>query len=170
MTRARRILTAALVLTFIAAPLAVQLVRAELDHAHELGKRVKCSCGGCEQTAGTCYHVGGAFSGPCDVAKTMISKIQSHLDKGLTDDQVIAVMIKEYGPGAYVEPPKQGFGLVAWIMPGVYLLAGALLVVFVISRWRKRGAAAEVSITDAKSVSPEVLARARAMAQKATEE
>lgn|SRR5262249_55360066 len=170
MTRVRRILIAASALTIAVAPVAVLRVKAEIDHAHELGKKVKCSCGGCEQTAGTCYHVGGAFSGPCDVAKTMISEIQGYLNKGLTDDQVIQAMIKEYGPGAYVEPPKQGFGLVAWVMPGVYLIAGALLVVFVISRWRKRGIAAEASTTAAKSVSPEVLARARAAAQKATEE
>jgi len=170
MTRVRWVLTTAIALAIAAAPVAVLQVKAEIDHAHELGKRVKCSCGGCEQTAGTCYHVGGAFSGPCDVAKTMISEIQAHLNKGLTDDQVIQAMIKEYGPGAYVEPPKKGFGLVAWVMPGVYLLGGALLVVFVISRWRKRGIAAESSTTNTKSVSPEVLARARAMAQKATEE
>ena len=122
MTRVRRILIAAFALTIAAAPVAVLRVEAEIDHAHELGKRVKCSCGGCEQSAGTCYHVGGAFSGPCDVAKTMISEIQGHLNKGLTDDQVIEAMIKEYGTAAYVEPPKQGFGLVAWVMPVVYLI------------------------------------------------
>src|ERR1700745_4092364 len=163
MTRARRVWMTALVLAFAAAPATVLRVKAEIDHAHELGKRVKCSCGGCEQTAGTCYHVGGAFSGPCDVAKTMISEIQGHLNKGLTDDQVIQAMIKEYGPGAYVEPPKHGFGLVAWLMPGVYLLAGAALVVFVISRWRKRGVAAEATAGNAKAVSPEILERARAL-------
>src|SRR5579859_3250763 len=165
MTRARKILTYSFAASLALAPVAVVSVCAELDHAHELGKQVKCSCGGCEQSAGTCYHVGGAFSGPCGIAKTMISEIQGHLDKGLTDDQVIQAMIKEYGPGAYVEPPKQGFGLVAWVMPGVYLAGGALLVLFVISRWRKRGIAAETSASGNKSVSPEVLARARAMAQ-----
>src|SRR5579859_1820260 len=169
MTRARRILTTALALTMAAAPVTV-IVKAEVDHAHELGKRVRCSCGGCEQTAGTCYHVGGAFSGPCDVAKTMIAEIQGHLNKGLTDDQVIQAMIKEYGSGAYVEPPKQGFGLVAWVMPGVYLVGGAALVLFVISRWRKRGIAAEAAKGSAAAVSPETLARARAMAKKAIDE
>ena len=98
----------------------------------------------------------------------MIKEIQGHMDKGLDDEQVIAAMIKEYGPGAYVEPPKHGFGLVAWLMPGVYLLVGAALVVFVISRWRKRGVAAET--TSAKSVSPEMLERARAAARQAMEE
>src|SRR5882762_9513275 len=125
MTRVSRILTLALGLTLAAAPVAVMRVRAELDHAHELGKRIKCSCGGCEQSAGTCYHVGGAFSGPCDLAKTMIREIQGHLDKRLSDDQVIQAMIQEYGPRAYVEPPKSGFGLVAWVMPGLYLFVGA---------------------------------------------
>jgi hypothetical protein len=170
MTRLRRILTSALVLTIVAAPVAVVRVRAELDHAHELGKKIKCSCGGCEQSAGTCYHVGGAFSGPCGIAKTMIKEIQGHLDKGLSDEHVIQAMIKEYGPGAYMEPPKDGFGLVAWLMPGIYLLAGGAVVVFVIGRWRKRGVAAEAAAGEAKAVSPELLERARALARKATEE
>lgn len=169
MTRARRVLTMALVLTIATVPVAVR-VKAELDHAHELGKRVKCSCGGCEQSAGTCYHVGGAFSGPCEIAKTMIGEIQKHMNEGLSDDQVIAAMIKEYGPAAYVEPPKAGFGLVAWLMPGVYLLLGGLVVVVVIARWRKRGVAAGKSTGVDRAISPEALARAKAMAQEATEE
>jgi cytochrome c-type biogenesis protein CcmH/NrfF len=170
MTKTRRILTYAFVTSLALAPMAAVSVRAELDHAHELGKQIKCSCGGCEQSAGTCYHVGGAFSGPCGIAKTMIGEIQGHLEKGLTDGQVIEAMIKEYGTAAYMEPPKFGFGLVAWVMPGVYLLAGAGLVVFVIGRWRKRGAAAEAAAANSRTITPAMLERARAMAQKATEE
>ena len=170
MTRARKILTYTFAASLALAPVAALSVRAQLDHAHELGKLVKCSCGGCEQSAGTCYHVGGAFSGPCDMAKTMIKEIQGHLDKGLTDAQVIEAMIKEYGTAAYVEPPKTGFGLVAWLLPGVYLLAGAGLVVFVISRWRKRGVAAEAVAANSKTITPAMLEHARATAQKATEE
>src|SRR5882762_5255877 len=102
MTRTRKILTYAFAASLALAPVAVVKVRAELDHAHELGKKVKCSSGGCEQSAGTCYHVGGAFSGPCDLAKTMIKEIQGHLDRRLSDDQVIQAMIQEYGPRAYV--------------------------------------------------------------------
>jgi|SRR5579871_241763 cytochrome c-type biogenesis protein CcmH/NrfF len=170
MIKTRRILALALILFVAAAPAIVVQVQAEIDHAHELGKQLKCSCGGCEQSAGTCYHVGGQFSGPCDVAKMMIGEIQQHLNEGMADDKVIATMIKEYGPGAYMEPPKKGIGLVAWFMPGVYLIAGAGLVVFVISRWRKRGIAEETRAVPRKAVSPEVLERARMLAQKATEE
>ncbi len=143
MIRARRILTYAFAASLALAPVAVVSVRAELDHAHELGKKVKCSCGGCEQSAGTCYHVGGAFSGPCDLAKTMIKEIKGHLDKGLTDAQVIEAMIKDYGAG---------------------------LVVLVIGRWRRRGVAAEAVAANSKTITPAMLERARALAQKATEE
>ena len=100
----------------------------------------------------------------------MIKEIQSHLDEGLNDDQVIQAMIKEYGTAAYMEPPKTGFGLVAWLMPGAYLLAGGAIVVFVISRWRKRGAAAEAVAANSTTITPAMLERARTMAQKATEE
>lgn len=170
MTRTKSALTIGLGLSLFVMPVAVVRVNAALDHAHELGKRVRCSCGGCEQSAGTCYHVGGAFSGPCDLAKTMIKEIQGHLDKGLSDDKVIEAMIAEYGPGAYVEPPKTGFGLVAWVMPGIYLLAGAILVIFVIGRWRKRGVTAEIAAQAPSGISHELLERARATARKATEE
>lgn len=168
MTKGKKILAYAAVAASVLTP--IRVVRAQLDHAHELGKRIKCSCGGCEQTAGTCYHVGGEFSGPCGVAKQQIKEIRAHLDKGLTDDQVVDAMIKEYGTAAYVEPPKKGFGLVAWLMPGVYLLLGALVVIFVVSRWRKRAEVTAVLATGQKSISPEALERARALAQKATEE
>ncbi len=170
MTKRKKILGYAIVSALVLAPVGVVSVRAQLDHAHELGKRIRCSCGGCEQTAGTCYHVGGEFSGPCGVAKQQIKEIQSHLDRGLTDDQVIDAMIKEYGTAAYVEPPKSGFGLVAWLMPVVYLAFGAVLVFFIMGRWRKRAEVAEAVAPQKKSVSPEALERARALAQKATEE
>lgn len=170
MIKLKKILAYSALSALVIAPIGVMSVRAQLDHAHELGKRIKCSCGGCEQTAGTCYHVGGEFSGPCGVAKQQIKEIQAHLDKGLTDEQVIDAMIKQYGTAAYVEPPKSGFGLVAWLMPGVYLLAGAALVIIVMRSWRKRGEVSEAVAARQTAISPETLERAKALAQKAIEE
>jgi len=128
-------------------------------------------CKGCDQAAGKCYHVGGAYSGPCDTAKNMLKEIDTHISAGLNDQQVLDAMIKEYGPLAYVEPPKSGFGLVAWLMPILYLLGGLILVVVVMKRWRKRPVAA-IAVPGAghSQVSPELLARAREQAQRETEE
>ena len=71
----------------------------------------------------------------------------------------------------YAEPPKSGFSLVAWVMPTAYLVLGTLVVIFVISRWLKKSAS-EVPVTSAsaKAVSPELLERARKLAEQETQE
>jgi cytochrome c-type biogenesis protein CcmH len=101
----------------------------------------------------------------------MLKEIDTHIAAGLNDQQVLDAMIKQYGPLAYVEPPKSGFGLVAWLMPILYLLGGLTLVVVVMKRWRKRPAAvASAAGANGVHVSPELLALARAQAQRETEE
>src|SRR5258708_5013593 len=147
-------------------PGAKRLLADQSDRTHQLGSKLKCMCSGCDQAAGKCYHVGGAYSGPCDTAKTMLKEIDTRIARGMTDEQVLKAMIQEYGPLAYVEPPKSGFGLVAWLMPILYLLGGTALVVVVMKRWRKRPAAvASAAGANGGHVSPELLARAPAQAQ-----
>ncbi len=58
---------------------------AQDDRAHQIGKKLKCMCGGCNDTAATCYHVGGAFSGPCGTAKGMLKKIDQQVARGDSD-------------------------------------------------------------------------------------
>ena len=152
-------------------PGASLLLADQSDRTHQIGSKIKCMCNGCDQAAGKCYHVGGAYSGPCDTAKTMLKEIDTHIAAGMNDQQVLDAMIKQYGPLAYVEPPKTGFGLVAWLMPILYLLGGLALVVVVMKRWRKRPVAvASAAGVEGVRVSPELLARARRQAQRETEE
>src|SRR5438445_6351381 len=150
---------------------AKRLLADQSDRTHQIGSKLKCMCSGCDQAAGKCYHVGGAYSGPCDTAKTMLREIDTHIARGMTDEQVLKAMIQEYGPLAYVEPPKSGFGLVAWLTAMLYLLGGTALVIVVMKRWRKRPVAvAATSSANGVRVSPELLARAREQAQRETEE
>src|SRR5262245_58440240 len=111
------------------APGARHLVADQNDRAHQIGAKLKCMCGGCDQSAAKCYHVGGAYSGPCGTAKEEIKEIYAHIAQGKSDDQILQAMIAEYGSLAYVEPPKSGFGLLAWLMPILYLLTGTALVI-----------------------------------------
>jgi cytochrome c-type biogenesis protein CcmH len=152
-------------------PGAKRLQADQSDRTHQIGSKLKCMCNGCDQAAGKCYHVGGAYSGPCDTAKNMLKEIDAHIARGLNDQQVLQAMIQEYGPLAYVEPPKTGFGLVAWLMPILYLLAGTGLVVLVMKRWRRRPVAvAAAPGVGSVRVTPEMLARAREQAQRETED
>ena len=152
-------------------PGAQRLLADQSDRTHQIGAKLKCMCNGCDQAAAKCYHVGGAYSGPCDTAKTMLKEIDTHIAAGKTDQQVLQAMIQQYGPLAYVEPPKSGFGLVAWLMPILYLLGGLTLVIVVIKRWRKRPVmVAAVPGASGLPVSAELLARAREQARRETEE
>ena len=141
------------------------------DRTHQIGAKVKCMCNGCDQAAAKCYHTGGAYSGPCETAKGILKEIDTHIAAGLNDQQILDAMIKEYGPLAYVEPPKTGFGLIAWVMPVFYLLAGLSVVVLVMKRWRKKPVAvATAPGLSGVRVSPELLARAREQARRETED
>jgi cytochrome c-type biogenesis protein CcmH len=166
------VLLGALMLT---APGAQRMVADQNDRAHQIGAKLKCMCGGCDQSAAKCYHVGGQYSGPCDVAKQEIKQIDDQIAQGKNDEQALQAMIAEYGPLAYVEPPKSGFGLVAWVMPVLYLLAGTALVILIMKRWRKRSAGVPTAPAGAAAdggihLTPELLERAREQARRETED
>ena len=142
------------------------------DHAHRLGMKVRCMCGGCNDSAGGCYHVGGAFSGPCDTALGMLKKIDERIGQGESDDLIVQSFVQEYGQAVLVEPPHSGFGLVAWWIPAFALIAGFALVLGVIHRWRKRltPTAALAGAGHTPAISAELLERARAQAARDTED
>jgi cytochrome c-type biogenesis protein CcmH len=140
------------------------------DEAREIGTRLKCMCGGCDQSAGGCSHTGGAFSGPCDTAKGMLKDIRLALGRGESATQILHSFETQYGLAVYLEPPKTGFSLLAWITPFFYLLAGAALVVLVIRRWSKRPRQELAAPNQAPPISAEYLARARAQSASETDD
>jgi len=140
------------------------------DQAHQIGNKMKCMCGGCDQSAGGCSHTGAAFSGPCDTAKGMLKEIRLRLGRGETETQILHAFEQEYGLAVFLEPPKSGFSLLAWIMPVFYLAAGTVLVIFVIKRWSKRPQQQLATPNRAPAVSAEYLARARAHSERETDD
>lgn len=142
------------------------------DHAHRLGTKVRCMCGGCNDSAGTCYHVGGAFSGPCGTAQAMLKTIDERLAKGDSDDLIVQSFVQEFGTAVLVEPPHTGFAGFAWWIPVLAFIAGLALVLAVISRWRKRLAPGAVlaGAGSANAIPQELLERARAQAARDTED
>jgi cytochrome c-type biogenesis protein CcmH/NrfF len=170
----RRIAAALLVfgLTAGASMVVVMSAGAQDDRAHQVGKKLKCMCGGCNDTAATCYHVGGAFSGPCDTAKGMLKKIDQRIAQGDSDDLIVQGFVQEFGQVALIEPPHSGIGRLAWAMPAMYLVVGGLLVIFLISRWRKRPTRAMQTAggPPAVGISPELMEHARRRVAQETED
>lgn len=174
MTKGRTLIATALLLGLAAFPamLAPSGTQPLSDRTKQIGSRLKCMCGACDMTASICSHPGGEFSGPCQAwALPALREIDDLVAQGKTDQQIIDSFVAQYGPVIYAVPPKSGFSLVAWVMPTAYLGLGALLVIFVISRWLKKTTeAAGSSTSSAKAISPELLERARAEAARETEE
>lgn len=169
MTKTRRFLFLGFFLSLALVPLVAMNLFAQSDRAKQVGMHLKCMCRGCDMTAGGCSHPGGAFSGPCEAAKGMLKDVDMRLAKGETDEQIIQDFVNQYGSIVYVEPPKHGFGLVAYVMPFFYFIVGVALVAFVIKKWlRPRPAVASDSTNSA--VSNEALDRLRDQASRETED
>lgn len=135
--------------------------------AKALSKKVMCMCGGCNDTAGTCNHTGGAFSGPCDTAKAMQKEVAQRVDRGDSDDLVLQSFVQEYGPTVLPDPPKKGFTWLVWIAPIAAPLLALLLIWEVVRRWRRRVALAPAG---GPAISPELLDRARRESGKESDE
>jgi cytochrome c-type biogenesis protein CcmH/NrfF len=148
-----------LVLFFlVVAPVAAQ----QTDRVRKIGDQVKCMCGGCNDTASSCNHTGGAFSGPCDQARKELAEIARRVASGESDDLVLQDFVQEYGPQVLVVPPARGFNLAAWLMPIAVALAGFALALLIVRRWRAVPALAQPGAPAPAPPRPDLVARARA--------
>jgi cytochrome c-type biogenesis protein CcmH/NrfF len=171
MTSVKRILFVVALLAIASLPLVTVRVAAQSARAKEVGTHIKCLCKGCDMTAGGCAHPGGAFSGPCETAKSQLKEIDEHLAQGESEQQIIDAFVRKYGTIAYVEPPKHGFGLLAWLMPIMYTVFGLAVVIFIVRKWAARkpavASAAALALTCGSN---EAFDRARAQAARDTED
>ena len=158
------ILCVCLTLGLVAATLRAQ----QTDKAKEFGGKRLCGVGtprcDCKQILTQCNHVG------CQNSAGMLKTLDEGVARGDSETTIVQRFVAEFGTAVLSEPPKSGLNLVAWYLPGTTLFAGLLLVVFVISRWRKRPVTAPRTPGASGGISPEMLARARAQASRETQD
>jgi cytochrome c-type biogenesis protein CcmH len=163
MIKMRR-LAASGVLVAIALLLIVPLGAQDLsDRAKQIGGKFMCMCG-CSQVLTQCNHVG------CTTSSSMLKELNQSLASGRSETAITQMFVQEFGTKVYAEPPMSGFSLVAWTLPSIYLIFGTLLVVFVISRWRKHAMEPMAGAGNAVAIPQELLERARARAARETED
>jgi cytochrome c-type biogenesis protein CcmH len=133
------------------------------DRAKQIGGKFMCMCG-CSQVLTECNHVG------CSVSASMLKELNQSLSRGGSEDAITQMFVQEFGTKVYAEPPKSGFSLVAWALPSIYLFLGTGVVIFVISRWRKRPVQQAAPAGGVPGISPELLERARAQASRETQD
>jgi cytochrome c-type biogenesis protein CcmH len=154
------LLAAATTLPLVVSPVAAQQ---QNDRARQIGGKFMCMCT-CNQVLTQCNHVG------CTTSTAMLKEVDQGLARGDSEDTITQAFVQEFGTKVYAEPPHSGFSLVAWSMPAVYLAIGLALVLFVISRWRKRPVHVAANSAGRSGISPELLERARAQAARETQD
>jgi cytochrome c-type biogenesis protein CcmH/NrfF len=139
----------------------------------KLGSKIMCTCG-CGQMLLKCNHVG------CPNSSKMIAQLHDQLGDGRSgnaanavaastesksDEDVLNFFRTEWGVTAVVEPSQHGFELLAWILPFVGLIAGTILLVIVVTKWKRRPA----QVNAAEAVLDPHMDALRARARRETE-
>ena len=98
---------------------------------NELGHQLMCICS-CGQILLECNHVG------CPDSDGMRNELMAAVTRGDSDSLVQQSFVQKYGPTVLAAPTKTGFDRTAWIMPGVALVLGFGIVIFVVRSWKNR--------------------------------
>lgn len=99
-----------------------------------LGDQLICQCG-CAQTVTECNHL------QCPSRSEMTAMAQKEIAAGKHETAILQDFVLRYGVQVLASPPAKGFNLTVWILPGLLLIAGLAVVVFVVRRWRQAPAA-----------------------------
>ncbi len=86
----------------------------------------------------------------------MKQKIEEMIRAGKTDEEVKAFFVDRYGQWILREPPKTGFNLLLWVLPGAGLVLGLVVVLMRSRKWVREP---EAELPEEDALSPEERAR-----------
>jgi cytochrome c-type biogenesis protein CcmH len=101
-----------------------------LEDRREIEHGLMCYCGCSDLTVRVCT---------CGTAEAIRTEIADRLARGESEQEILAVFIDRHGEQILSAPTREGFNLLAWIVPfaALFIAAGALVVV--VRRWAARG-------------------------------
>jgi cytochrome c-type biogenesis protein CcmH len=86
---------------------------------------------------------------PSGMADQMRDLIRERLKAGESPEAVKAYFVERYGEWILLAPKREGFNLLVWILPFLGLAGGAVGLVVVLRRWRKRPETAPAAVDPA---------------------
>jgi cytochrome c-type biogenesis protein CcmH len=76
------------------------------------------------------------------VADRIRAFIKTRIAAGDTKSEIKQRLVSEFGEAVLASPPRQGFDLLAWLLPLLGLAGSATVVAAIVWRWRGHSAAA----------------------------
>jgi len=144
----------------VIAPLRAQQ---QADRVKEIGGKFMCMCG-CSQVLTQCNHLG------CTTSAAMLKELTQWVGRGDSETAITQAFVQEYGTKVYAEPPRSGLSLVAWSLPGIYLVLGTALVLVIVLRWRGRSTPTVATPRMPSGITHEELEHARRRVAEETED
>ena len=110
---------------------------ADIDAAYQvIEKQLKCSCG-CGLDIYTCRTTD--FN--CTYSPGLHRQVVELGQQGKTAQEIIDAFIAQYGQQVLMAPPKRGYNLIGYLLPGVVILVAAGFLLFMLNRWTRVAAA-----------------------------
>jgi cytochrome c-type biogenesis protein CcmH len=78
--------------------------------------------------------------------------IRERIAAGDTEEEIKDALVAEFGPGVLASTGGGGLGVLAWLVPLVALVAGAIVLAVLVRGWSRRRS----SSADATSIDPEL--------------
>lgn len=104
---------------------------------------ILCQCG-CGLVVSACE-----LAMPCGVSKEMKYQAAIYIaptsegGQDMTPPEALDQLVKDFGERVLAAPTKKGFNLTAWVLPGVGMGVGMLLVVWALITWKGQQPAEE---------------------------
>ncbi len=99
--------------------------QAQEDTVREIASQLRCP---------VCQNLSVADS-PSGLANEMRGVIREKVKAGETPQQIRAYFVSKYGEWILLGPVKTGFNLLAWGLPFVGIVVGAVAVIWLARRW-----------------------------------
>lgn len=80
--------------------------------------------------------------------------VRTLVAEGRTKDEILDVMVAEYGDNVLAEPKAEGFSLAAWAVPLGAGAAGLLLGAVLLPRWRRTRPATALAVPTGPALTP----------------
>ena len=103
-----------------------------------VSNRLLCQCG-CNYMVLSCNHL------DCPSATYIRKTIKTSLADDTSEDAIVTNFVEQYGAQILPEPPRKGFGWMAWVMPFLALLLGGGGVSYVLWQWKWKPQAAQAT-------------------------
>lgn len=93
-------------------------------------KKLRCTCG-CGLDIYTCRTTD--FT--CTYSPALHKQVMQLAEQGKSAQQIIDAFVGQYGEAALMAPPKRGFNLAGYFVPGIVILGAAAVLVRMLRRW-----------------------------------